>query len=98
MSGGALGKRERRGPTHTLLTVLRPPAPKNIAFNWQGENNFTGPWRTSWSQGRLSSSSSWAIFSLMQILFCLQLCSVQVKQVRFDVTVQEGKAQYFTLT
>lgn len=97
MLGGVLGKRERRGPTHTLLTVLRPPAPKNIAFNWQGGNDFTGPLRTSWSQDR-SSSSSWTIFSLMQILFCLQLCSVQVKQVRFDVTVQEGKVQCFTLT
>lgn len=63
MSGGVLGKRERRGPTHTLLTVLWPPAPKNIAFNWQGGKDFTGPWKTSLGQDR-SSSSSWIIFSL----------------------------------
>lgn len=36
MSGGVLGKWERRGPTHTRLTVLWPPAPKNIVLNWQG--------------------------------------------------------------
>lgn len=46
MLGGVLGKRDRRGPTHTRLTVLRPPAPKNIAFNWQVGRDFTGPSRT----------------------------------------------------
>lgn len=43
MSEGVLGKRERRGPTHTMLMVLRPPAPKHIAFNWEGGKVFTGP-------------------------------------------------------
>lgn len=38
-----MGKRERNGPTHTLLMALRPPAPKNIAFNGQGGKDFTGP-------------------------------------------------------
>lgn len=60
MSGGVLGERERRGPTHTRLTVLRPPAPKNIALNWMGGRDFTGPLRTSVGQDR--SSSSWIIF------------------------------------
>lgn len=56
MSGGVLGKTERKGPTHNLLTVLRPPAPKNIAFNWQGGKDLTGPVRTSLSQDWSSSS------------------------------------------
>lgn len=43
MSGGVLGKREKRGPTHTLLMVLRPAAPKNIAFNWQDGKDVTAP-------------------------------------------------------
>lgn len=94
MVGGVQGKRERGGPTHTRLMVLRPPAPKNIAFNRHGGNHFTSPWRTSLSQEHSSSS---AVFRLMQILFRLQLCRVQVKQVMMDVTVQEGKAQYLSL-
>lgn len=52
MSGGVLGKRKRRGPTHTLLTARRRPAPKNIAFKRQGGKDFTGPLRTSLSQDR----------------------------------------------
>lgn len=56
MSGGVLGKREKKGPTHTRLMVLRPPAPKNIAFNWQGERDFTGPLRTGLTQDQPSSS------------------------------------------
>lgn len=50
MTGGVLGKRERRGPTHTLLMLRRPPAPKNIALNRQGRRGFTGPVWTSWCQ------------------------------------------------
>ena len=64
MSGGVLGRRERRGPTQTLLTVLRPPAPKNIAFNLQGVKGFTGPWWTRISEDQFSYSSSLNIFTL----------------------------------
>lgn len=66
MSGGVVGKREWRGPTHTLIMLSRPPAPKNIAFNQQGGKDFTGPWWTSLDQDGSSPSSSLAGFSLKE--------------------------------
>lgn len=51
MSGGVLGKRKSRGPTRTLLTMLRPPAPKHIAFNLQGGKDLTGPLRAGEGRG-----------------------------------------------
>lgn len=64
MSGGVLGKRERRGPTHTLLMLRWPPAPKNIALKRRGRKGFTGPVRTSLCQGLFTSHT---VVSLMQI-------------------------------
>lgn len=61
--GGLLGRRERRDPTHTLMMVLWPPAPKNIAFKWQNGMDVTDPWWTSLVQDR-SSSFRRTIFNL----------------------------------
>lgn len=68
-----MGKRERNGPTHTLLMTLRPPAPKNIAFNRQvGKTSLVhdGPLWIRVNSALLISG----LFQANADLFCLQLC------------------------